>query len=102
MIPLNRTPGVRSIGAGKVIVRIVGKVKGWVLKGDVQEVAGPLQTATWLQCGTEPTIYTMEKVFEDDKTEAVILVDATKCKCCVHNPLSFSLTPTEKPHEWYF
>ena len=46
MIPLNKNPGVRPIGVGEVIIRVVGKVKGWVFQGDVHEVAGALQTAT--------------------------------------------------------
>ena len=45
MIPLNKNPYVRPIGIGEVLRRIILKVIGWVLKGDVQEVAGPLQTA---------------------------------------------------------
>ena len=56
--------------------RIFGKCIGWVLKEDVQLAAGPFQTATELQSGAEAAIYSMRCMFEDDRTDAVILVDA--------------------------
>ena len=51
MIPLDKNPGVRPIGVGDVLSRIVGKCLGWVLKEDIQLAAGPLQRATGLQSG---------------------------------------------------
>ena len=51
LIPLNKNPGVRPIGVGEVLRRLVGKCVGWVLKKDIQEAAGPLQVATGLQSG---------------------------------------------------
>ena len=61
---------------GEVSRRIVGKCIGWVLKEDIQLAAGPLQTATGLQSGAEAAIHSMRCTFEDDRTDAVILVDA--------------------------
>ena len=57
--------------------RIIGKTTGWVLKSDIQEAAGPLQTSTGLKGGAEAAIHAMKEVFDDDETEAVILVDAS-------------------------
>ena len=51
LIPLDKNPGVRPIGVGEVLLRIVGKYVRWVLKEDIQLTAGPLQTATGLQSG---------------------------------------------------
>ena len=76
LIPLDKNPGVRPIGVGEVLRRIVGKCIGWVLKEDIQLVAGPLQTTTGLQSGAEAAIHSMRCMFEDDQTDAVILVDA--------------------------
>ena len=76
LIPLDKNPGVRPIGVGEVLSRIVGKCIGWVLKEDIQPAAGPLQTATGLQTGAEAAIHSMRCMFEDDQTDAVILVDA--------------------------
>ena len=60
-----------------MIRRIIGKCVGWVIKKDIQEAAGPLQMATGLQLGAEAAIHGMKQIFEDDQTEAVILVDAS-------------------------
>ena len=77
LIPLNKNPGVRPIGVGEVLRRIVGKTIAWVQKKDIQEAAGPLQTATGLQGGAEAAIHAMKTIFEYEDTEAVILVDAS-------------------------
>ena len=77
LIPLDKNPGVRPIGIGEVLRRIMGKVIGWVLKQDLMEATGPLQAASGFQGGAEAAIHAMRQVFEEDDTEAVILVDAT-------------------------
>ena len=77
LIPLDKCPGVRPIGIGEILRRIIGKVIGWALKEDIQIAAGPLQAATGLQGGAEAAIHAMKQVFEDENTEAVILVDAS-------------------------
>ena len=68
---------MRPIGVGEVLKRIIGKCVGWVLKKDIQEDAGPLQTATGLQEGAEAATHSMKLIFENEDTEAVILVDAS-------------------------
>ena len=76
LIPLNKNPGVRPIGIGEIIRRIVGKAVGWVLKNNIQESAGPLQVCTGLHGGPEAAIHAMKTLFDDDCNDAVILVDA--------------------------
>jgi hypothetical protein len=91
LIPLNKNPGVRPIGVGEVLRRIIGKAVGWILKKDIQEAAGPLQAATGLQGGAEAAIHAMKSIFEQDDTEGVILVDASNAfnslnrKAALHN-----------------
>ena len=77
LIPLDKNLGVRPIGVGEILRRIVGKCIGWVLKNDIQEAAGPLQVAIGLQSGAEAAIHSMKEIYENDETEAVILVDAS-------------------------
>ena len=60
LIPLDKNP-VKYIGC--------------VLKEDIQLAAGPLQAVTGLQSGAEAAIYSMRCMFEDDRIDAVILVD---------------------------
>jgi len=77
LIPLNKNPGVRPIGVGEILRRIIGKAIRWTLKQDIQQAAGPLQVATGLESGEEAAIHAMREIFEDDDCEAVILVDAS-------------------------
>ena len=77
LIPLDKNPGLRPIGIGEVLRRIMGKAIGWVAKRDLMEAAGPLQAASGLQGGAEAAIHAMRKIFESDDTEAVVLVDAS-------------------------
>ena len=56
---LDKNRGVRPIGVGEVLCRIVGECIEWVLKEDIQLAAGPLQTATGLQSGIEAAIHSM-------------------------------------------
>ena len=46
LILVDKNPGVRPIGVGEILRRIVGKYIGWVLKEDIQLAAGSLQMAT--------------------------------------------------------
>ena len=73
---MDKNSGVRPIGVGEVLCRIEGKCIGWVLKEDIQNTAGPLQTATGLQSREEAAIHSTQCMFEDERTDAVILVDA--------------------------
>ena len=77
LIPLNKNPGIRPIGIGEILRRIVGKAIGWTLNSDIQLAAGPLQASTDLKGGAEAAIHTMKDIFEADDTEGVILVDAS-------------------------
>ena len=77
LIPQDKNPGVRPIGVGEILKRVVGKCIEWVLKNDIQTSAGPLQVATGLQSGSEAAIHSMKEIFDSDETEAIILVDAS-------------------------
>ena len=77
VIPLDKCPGIRPIGIEEILCRLVGKVIGWAFKEDIQIAAGPLQAATSLQGGAEAAIHAMKQVFDDEDTDAVIMVDAS-------------------------
>ena len=47
-----------------------------MLKEDIQPAVGPLQTTTGLQSVAEAAIHCMRCMFEDDRTDAMILVDS--------------------------
>ena len=62
LIVLNKNPGVRPIGVGEILRRIIGKTIAWTLKDNIQEAAGPLQTATGLENGAEAAIHSMQEI----------------------------------------
>ena len=82
MIPLDKGNdatgqiGVRPIGVGEVIRRIIGKVIVNVVKQDIQDAVGPLQTCAGLKSGIEASIHATKECWDDPNTEAVLLVDA--------------------------
>ena len=82
LIPLNKDPNsdneikIRPIGIGEVLRRIVGKAIMMHLKPDIVESAGPTQTCSGVAGGIEAAIHAMRDVFNNDDTEAMILVDA--------------------------
>ena len=67
---------VRPIGVGEVLRRIVGKTITWALNDEIQTAAGPLQVSTGLKGGAEAAIHSMKKIFHEENTDAIILVDA--------------------------
>ena len=82
LIPLDKgltkqqTPGVRPIGIGEVLKRIVGKLLIGVIKDDIIEAVGPLQTCSGLKGGIEAAIHAMRRTYECNSTEGMLLVDA--------------------------
>ena len=77
LIPLNKNAGVRPIGVGEILRRIIGKAIGWVLNSDIQEAAGPLQASAGLKGGAEAAIHVMRDIFNEESTDGVILVDVS-------------------------
>jgi len=97
LVPLNKgddkqgNPGVRPVGVGEVLRRIVGKVVIGVIREEIQEAAGPLQSCAGLESGIEASIHAVKKAWDDPLTEAVLLVDADNAfnrlnrKAAIHN-----------------
>ena len=57
LIPLDKHPGVRPIGIGEVLRRVVGKAILHVISADIQEAAGGLQLCAGQDFGIEATIH---------------------------------------------
>ena len=68
--------GVRPVGIGEVFRRIVGKLVVDVVKDDIQEALGSIQTCGGLKSGIEASIHSIKDIWEEEATEAVLLVDA--------------------------
>ena len=76
LIPLDKNPGLRPIGIGEVLRRIIGKMVVWVLRPDLQEAAGDLQMCVGQEGGCEAGVHAMHTIFQDDNTHGIIQVDA--------------------------
>ena len=77
LIPLDKNPGVRPIGIGEVLRRILGKTVSNFLKIDIIDSVGPLQLAAGQDGGCEAAIHAMNDMFKEDNCEGVLMVDAT-------------------------
>ena len=77
LIALNKNPGVRPIGIGEVVRRIVAKSVLFVLRPDILEAAGTQQLCAGQVAGIDAAIHTMRCLFEKDDTEAMLFVDAS-------------------------
>ena len=76
LIALNKCPGVRPIGVGEVMRRIIARALS-IVKLDVLEAAGSLQLCAGQDAGNEAAVHAMRAVYFNDSTEAVLLVDAS-------------------------
>ena len=77
LIPLDKNPGVRPIGMGEVLRRIIGKTISTMFKEQIKEAAGSLQVCAGHSSGAKASVLAMSQVFEEDGTDAVLLIDAT-------------------------
>ena len=77
LIPLDKCPGVRPVGIGEVVRRIVGKAVMKVVRSDLQNAIGTSQLCAGQDAGCEAAIHAMEHIFAEESTEGMILVDAT-------------------------
>ena len=77
LIPLDKNPGLRPIGVGEILRRIAGKVVVNALKEEIVSSVGSLQTCAGHEAGCESVIHAIREKFEEDETEAVLLVDAS-------------------------
>ena len=76
MIALPKSSGVRPIGVGEVLRRIIAKAILKFTKDDVQNTVGCLQLCAGQRAGSEAGVHAMRQIFDDDSTEALLMVDA--------------------------
>ena len=77
LIPLDKNPGLQLTGVGTVFRRIAGKVIVSVLKEDVIKCTGTLQVCAGQDAGIEAAVYSINMIYEDENTDAILLVDAS-------------------------
>lgn len=76
LVPLDKKPGVRPIGIGEVLRRIIGKAIAINFKADIMESTAPLQTCGGIKGGVEAAVHGLREIYEDSNTQCILLVDA--------------------------
>ena len=84
LIPLDKNPGVRPIGIGECLRRIMGKSVTNFLRPEIISSVGPLQLAAGMEGGCEAAIHAMNSLFQEDDCEGILLVDATNAFNSMH------------------
>ncbi|CAB4014728.1 Hypothetical predicted protein [Paramuricea clavata] len=69
--------GVRPIGVGEVVRRVISKSVMKVVKSDVMKASGSLQLCAYQPSGSKAAIHAMRNIFEEDDTEAILLIHAS-------------------------
>ena len=93
LIPFDKSPGIRPVGIGEILRRLVGKLLVGELKQDLKEAAGPVQVCAGHEAGAEAAIHAMQSIFDEDNTQGILLIDATNAfnslnrKVAMHNIL---------------
>ena len=77
LIAVDKCPGVRPIGACGMVHRIVAKAALYILRDDIQAVAGSHQLCAGQIAGVEAVVHAMRSSFNLGHTEDVLLVIIT-------------------------
>ena len=77
LIPLDKNPGLRPIGVGEILRRIAGKAVVSVVREDILNSVGSLQVCAGHDAGCEAAVHAMQRIFNEEDTEAVLLIDAS-------------------------
>ena len=76
LIPSNKISGMPPIGVGEVMRRIIGKAVVHTLKEDIIRSVGNLQVCAGHESGCEAATHAMSQIFNEEDSEAVLLIDA--------------------------
>ena len=75
-IPLDTNSGVRPIGIGDGIRRIIGKSIILLISPEIIQAVGSLQLSTGKEGGCEAACHAMREIFNEDECQGVLSVDA--------------------------
>ena len=91
LVPLDKNPGLRPIGVGEVLRRVIGKSIMYVAKKDVINSCSDIQMCSGRESGCEAAIHAMKEAYDSVDSECVLLVDAANAfnslnrKATLHN-----------------
>ena len=76
LITLDKNPGVRPIGIGEVMRRIIGRTIIKCLKNELMSLGSNYQLCLGQKCGIEYAIHTLRDQYSKTSANAVLLIDA--------------------------
>ena len=77
LIPLDKKPGVRPIGVGEVLRRIIGTCIARCVSADLKHLGSNIQLCLGQKCGIEHAIHTLREEFDADESCSILLIDAS-------------------------
>ena len=77
LIALDKCPGIRPIGIGETLRRIIARAISYVLREDIKTAAGPLQLCAGQVSGCEAAIRAIKEIMDEPTNDAVLIVDAS-------------------------
>ena len=75
-VAIDKCPGLRPVGVGEMVRRIIGKSVMAVTGSKVQEAVGALQLCAGHPVGVESAIHGMRGFITDDDSDGILLIDA--------------------------
>ena len=77
LIPWDKNLGLRPNGISEVLRRIASRVVVSHIREDIISAIGSLQVCAGQEAGCESLVHAMHEIYEDQSSEAVLLVDAS-------------------------
>ena len=72
---MDKNPGIRPVGVGEVLRRILGKNVAGFFKEEIKETADPFQVCAGHSADSEAAIHAMSQVFIEEGTDGILLID---------------------------
>ena len=76
LIPLNKYPGLRPIGVGEILRRVIGIAVISVNRDSIIKSVGSLQVCAGHEACCEAAVHAMRELFNEQDTQAILIVDA--------------------------
>ena len=76
LIPLDKSPGVRPIGVGEILRRIIGRSILRCVENDLKSLGKDTQLCLGQKCGIEHAIHSLREEFAKPDVQAILLIDA--------------------------
>ena len=76
LVPLDKNPGVRPVGIGEIVRRIVGKAALLVISLDLRRVAGSDQLCVGQRAGIESAHHDLRDSFTASDEQCLLQIDA--------------------------